>query len=82
MFEREVNRRIDEWADQRVNRSKLKKLKHQIKKLKREVRSTKTMVRRGKNHTWKKITGVGKSIGQLISKTKLQKQGQNGTRPQ
>jgi len=38
VFEREVNRRIDEWADQKVNRSKLKKLKHQIKKLKREER--------------------------------------------
>ena len=43
-------------------------MKHEVKEVEKEMRQMKKVNKRSKNHTWKKMTGIGKSIGELISK--------------
>ena len=68
VFEREVERRWEELADQQVRRSRLRCLKHQIKKMEKEMKQEKKVTRRPRGRTWQKVTGIGKSIRQLIHK--------------
>ncbi len=69
VFEREVKRRREELADQQARRSSLRRLKCQIKKMKKGMKREKKAARRARARTWQKVTGIGKSIGQLIHKT-------------
>ena len=52
VFEKEIERRRQEQADQQVRRSRLRELKQEVKEVEKEMKKMKKTVKRSKARTW------------------------------